>query len=149
LVVEQARWNRSGHPLVLISIDMDDLKGTNDAHGHAIGDELLVATAGILRRSLRGGDIVARLGGDEFAILLPDADASAAEAVRRRVASACAAWRGSQPAARLSVSIGWAMPERGEELSDTFCRADGAMYEAKRGKRPAAYVVNAVAPLEA
>lgn len=132
LAVEQARWERHARPLVLLSVDLDDLKVTNDAHGHAAGDELLVAAAAILRRSLRGGDIVVRLGGDEFAALLPDTDVTAVDAVRHRVWQACAAWRGSRPEMRLSVSMGWAVPRPGETLPEAFARADTSMYDAKR-----------------
>lgn len=136
LGLEQARWERHHDPVVLISIDFDDLKAVNDAHGHAVGDELLIGAADILRRSLRGGDIIVRVGGDEFAALLPKADAAAAAAVHRRVDSACDNWRGTQPDVRLSLSMGWAVPEHGETLRAAFRRADAAMYEAKRGALP-------------
>ncbi len=132
LTIEQSRWERHHRPVVLLSIDLDDLKATNDEHGHAIGDELLIAAAGILRRSLRGGDIVVRIGGDEFAALLPDTDALAEGAVRRRVEAACATWRSSQPGAGLSLSIGSAVPAPGETLREAFRRADAAMYLSKR-----------------
>jgi len=137
LALEQARWERHHDPVVLISIDFDDLKATNDAYGHAVGDELLIGAADIMRRSLRGGDIIVRVGGDEFAALLPKADASAAAAVRRRVDSACDNWRGTQPDVRLSLSMGWAVPVPGETLRAAFGRADAAMYQAKRGALPA------------
>jgi diguanylate cyclase (GGDEF)-like protein len=138
LAIEQARWERHQAPLVLISIDFNHLTATNDAYGHAVGDELLVAAADILRRSLRGGDIIVRVGGDEFAALLPQADASAAAAVRRRVDAACQSWRGSQPDVRLSLSMGWAAPMPGEKLREAFSRADAAMYDAKRSAVSAA-----------
>lgn len=138
LALEQARRERHEGSLVLMSIDVDGLKATNDAYGHAIGDEMLVAGADILRRALRGGDIIVRVGGDEFAALLPHVDASAGAAVRRRVDAACDTWRGTQPGVRLSLSIGWVVPVPGETLREAFGRADAAMYEAKRGAFPAA-----------
>lgn len=132
LAMEQARWERHPRPLVLLSIDLNDLKLTNDAFGHAAGDELLVAAAEILGGTVRRGDVVARIGGDEFAAFLPESEGAAAEVIRRRVDAACAAWRGSQPEMRLSMSIGWAVPEPGELLRDAYRRADAAMYEVKR-----------------
>ena len=53
-MIEQARWERHARPLVLLSMDLDHLKVTNDAFGHGIGDEILVGAADILRSTLRG-----------------------------------------------------------------------------------------------
>ena len=49
--------------------DVDGLKAVNDAHGHAVGDAVLVATADAIRETLRATDVVGRWGGDEFVIL--------------------------------------------------------------------------------
>jgi diguanylate cyclase (GGDEF)-like protein len=68
-----------------MTVDIDDFKGINDAHGHAAGDLLLGAIAQRLRTALRSADIPARLGGDEFAVLLEGMDARGAGAVARRV----------------------------------------------------------------
>jgi diguanylate cyclase (GGDEF)-like protein len=132
LVLEQARRDRNPRPVVLLAVDLDQLKATNDTLGHAAGDELLVAAAEALREAVRAGDVVTRVGGDEFAALLADADATAAVAVRGRVMAACQRWRGSRGTI-LRVSVGWAAPEHAETLRDAYCRADAAMYEAKRG----------------
>ncbi|HEX5039832.1 MAG TPA: GGDEF domain-containing protein [Candidatus Limnocylindria bacterium] len=132
LTVEQARRERHPRPVVLLAVDIDGLKGTNDSFGHAAGDELLIAAAGVLRDAVRAGDVVARIGGDEFVALLADADPTAAEAVRRRVMAACDKWPNDR-GLRLRLSIGWASPEEGETLRDAFRRADAAMYQVKRG----------------
>ncbi|MCC6617460.1 MAG: GGDEF domain-containing protein, partial [Chloroflexi bacterium] len=129
---EQARRERRPRPVVLLAVDVDDLKHTNDTLGHAAGDELLVAIAEVLRSVVRESDLVARIGGDEFAALLIDADPVAAEAVRNRVIGACERW--SDPnGLTLRVSVGWAAPLPNETLREAFDRADAAMYAAKRG----------------
>lgn len=131
LAVEQARRDRDPRPIVLLAVDLDELKETNDRFGHAAGDELLVAAAAALRASVRAGDVVARVGGDEFAALLYNADPIAAEAVSRRLIDACERWRGSH-GNTLRLSIGWVVPDANESLREAFGRADAAMYAAKR-----------------
>ncbi len=53
----------------VIAIDLDDLKETNDARGHAAGDLLLQRTARAITRAVRATDVTARIGGDEFLVL--------------------------------------------------------------------------------
>ena len=50
-------------------VDLDSFKPVNDAYGHDVGDELLVAVAQRLKTLVRQTDVVARLGGDEFIIM--------------------------------------------------------------------------------
>jgi len=66
--VSQAR--RSKEKVAVLFVDLDNFKQVNDAHGHKIGDQLLVAISAILKKTLRGSDTLARWGGDEFVILL-------------------------------------------------------------------------------
>jgi diguanylate cyclase (GGDEF)-like protein/PAS domain S-box-containing protein len=78
----------------VLLVDLDGFKRINDAHGHSMGDAVLVSVADRLRAAARGDDTVARLGGDEFVLVLwgEDADAAAglAEAVAQRVERALA-----------------------------------------------------------
>lgn len=129
LAAEEARWQRYARPVVLVSMDVDDLKVANDRHGHAVGDDVLRTVAGILRGAMRASDVLARTGGDEFAAMLLEADAAGAAALKQRIEAACAA-AGTDPF--VSLSIGWAVPKTGETLRSAFARADAAMYEAKR-----------------
>jgi diguanylate cyclase (GGDEF)-like protein len=66
----------------LILIDLDGFADINDAHGHPVGDALLMEVAGRLRGALTGARVLARLGGDEFAALLRgDGEAAARRAL--------------------------------------------------------------------
>jgi diguanylate cyclase (GGDEF)-like protein len=116
-----------------MSVDVDGLKQANDRYGHDAGDDLLCGVAGILRRNLRDADVVARIGGDEFGVLLPETKPDAMPALVERIKIACAAWRGTKPDLRLSVSIGWAAPEPFGDLREALRTADDRMYLAKRG----------------
>ncbi len=139
LATQEARWQRYGHPIVLVSMDVNDLKATNDRHGHAVGDELLRGAAEVLRAVIRSSDVLARIGGDEFAAMLLESDAEGAASLKARVTEACAARSTADGAPPVSLAIGWAVPEPGEMLRAAFARADRAMYEQKRGPVPVAH----------
>jgi diguanylate cyclase (GGDEF)-like protein len=54
----------------MIILDIDDFKKINDVYGHVVGDEALIKTAELLRKSRKySDDFVARMGGDEFVIV--------------------------------------------------------------------------------
>ena len=76
---EMARATRFGETLVLIFVDVDGLKATNDDRGHLAGDSVLRATARCLTEGLRAYDVVMRFGGDEFVCTLSDQDADGAQ----------------------------------------------------------------------
>ena len=87
LSVALARLGRQGTAVGVLFIDLDGFKEVNDAHGHAVGDELLVSIASRLRREVRDGDTVARYGGDEFVVLCEDlVHLDAAQPLARRLA---------------------------------------------------------------
>jgi diguanylate cyclase (GGDEF)-like protein len=126
-VVESLGVSGDDHGLAVLLVDIDDFKLVNDSRGHAEGDKVLRAVAGVLAGEVRGGDLVARLGGDEFGVLLPGAGASAANLVAHRmVEMICALEDGP-----VTVSIGVASGSTFDALN-TWHAADSAMYFAKR-----------------
>ncbi len=72
-------------PVSIISFDLDSLKVVNDTCGHAAGDELIRATAQVLRKVVRSGDTLARVGGDEFVLIIPGAGRAVADETVDRI----------------------------------------------------------------
>jgi len=78
---------RSKRPVILLYLDVDNLKRVNDTLGHNEGDILLSRAAIVLRRSFREADVLARIGGDEFAVLAAEATPESIETPLRRLRS--------------------------------------------------------------
>src|SRR4029078_5545293 len=70
LCTERVRRARYRRPVIVMNVDIDGLKETNQRFGRAAGDEVLRGAAGVLRRNLRDADLVARIDEDEFGVML-------------------------------------------------------------------------------
>ncbi|WP_394002659.1 diguanylate cyclase [Luteimonas sp. WGS1318] len=123
--------------LAVLFVDLDHFKQVNDRFGHDVGDACLHAMAGILRRHVRATDLVARYGGEEFVLVLDGADAAsavrAAESLRAAVEADGRQVGGSTVG--LTVSIGVATWDPGDDVASLFKRADTALYRAKHAGR--------------
>ncbi|WP_281081802.1 sensor domain-containing diguanylate cyclase [Variovorax paradoxus] len=133
-----AAWDlhaRERSPLSLLMIDLDHFKRINDAHGHPVGDRVLVQAAAIIRDQIGNDGLVARFGGEEFCAVMPGVDAETARARAEQVRRAIedAAW----PAAHVTASVGVATATADAEGSPNvmLTRADRALYVAKRDGR--------------
>jgi diguanylate cyclase (GGDEF)-like protein len=140
--VAQAR--SSGLCAALLFIDIDNFKTINDTRGHAAGDQLLVEVGQRLRRTARTGDTVARLGGDEFVSLLVhldrDAETAGAQALKvgRKLLDALEdCYQLGSYSFSTTASIGVAVIDGTQTVSEVLLQADLAMYEAKRAGRNA------------
>ncbi len=126
---------RHGHPLSVAMVDLDEFKAINDVHGHAAGDEVLIAAVRAMRAHLRAEDQLGRLGGEEFLVVLPDTHEGAATRVAEKLREEVAAARVGGPVpVSVTCSIGvatWA----GESPELLLRRADEALYAAKDGGR--------------
>ena len=134
LLVEVERAHRHGRGLCLALIDVDSFKQINDALGHQVGDQVLVALARQIVPVLRASDLFARVGGDELALLMPEASPDDALAVAERVRS-LAATAGRIVGVPLSVSIGVADLEQAADAEQLVRFADGALYWVKEHGR--------------
>jgi diguanylate cyclase (GGDEF)-like protein/PAS domain S-box-containing protein len=123
-----------GGQFAVLFIDLDRFKQVNDNHGHAVGDELLVATAERIAHSLRPGDRVARLGGDEFAVLMTGIEdlSAAAQVVDRLQIAVARPFSLGGAEAMIGASVGLVLVDDpvGDPAS-ILQDADMAMYRAK------------------
>jgi diguanylate cyclase (GGDEF)-like protein len=128
---ELTRASRTRDSVGLIVFDLDDFKRVNDIHGHATGDQVLVALAEIVRSTVRASDIVCRIGGEEFAVIMPSCDAGDAHGLASRINDRLAV-ANFDPADRLTVSVGIAEgPAQAMNPRELFACAEAAMMTAK------------------
>jgi len=117
-----------GKGLVVIFVDVDGLKTTNDRAGHAAGDERLRAIVAAISERLRSYDLIIRYGGDEFLCVLTDSGVVEAEGtavllqdhVQRRTGG--------------TVSVGIAELAVGETVGSLVDRADANLYAGRRDR---------------
>lgn len=138
LPMELERSVHYERPFSVIFVDIDHFKRINDAHGHAVGDEVLKDIAKRLQQSLRANlDWMVRFGGEEFVIFLPKTDITHACEAANRFAQMVRAtpWRSGQLELAVTCSFGVAQYLQGDTIDSLLKRADGLLYEAKRQGR--------------
>lgn len=129
----------SGHPLALLTLDIDHFKDYQDEHGPEQAEQVLTQFAMLLQQLLPRGASLAYMGADEFVVILPDTGLRAAadlgERLRDRIASALAQLGGLRP---LTVTVGAASspPNQGWQANTLLALADARMTFAKRRLPP-------------
>lgn len=131
--------SHDGHPVSLVSIDVDHFKKFNDNHGHDAGDMVLRAVGTVLQEACDGEQLPCRLGGEEFMALLPrtsqDAAVKIAEKLRRAV-EAISVRYGEKTLPHITISLGVATyPKHGSMPVELMKSADDALYASKAGGR--------------
>lgn len=150
---ELDRSRRYGHPMSLMSLDLDRFKAVNDTYGHEAGDLVLKQFALVGLHVVRDVDVFARFGGEEFIILLPETGLEQARTVAERMRRAVAetptplvdlatggpegtGGDGETGALHVTVSIGLtALTPEDDSLEALLRRADAALYAAKEQGR--------------
>lgn len=131
-----AQFKSSGGSFAVLFLDADFFKRINDNYGHAIGDEVLIGMAKLLRQECYSGELIARYGGEEFVVVCPETDLASARrrAERLRLAISqsilCA-----DPDVKVTASFGAAVVEKGDTIDTLLRRADKGLYRAKQSGR--------------
>ncbi len=128
------RNNEKPGSIGVIMLDIDGFKHINDSFGHVVGDQALVETANILKKSVGKAGFTARYGGDEFVVIVPAKDASEIEGVASEIEKNIELFNKRESAIySVHLSMGYEIFECGGGASknDVLSRIDRQMYEKK------------------
>lgn len=131
---ELQRCRRTGLPLAVLLIDIDNFKDINATFGHAAGDQALIDASTTFQSGLRAQDMVGRYGGDEFLILLVDTNLDGALETALRLQRLVAAREIPCRDAYINLSVSMGLAPLRAETVDFNClvaEADHALYRAK------------------
>ncbi len=122
----------------LIYLDLDRFKHINDLLGYSASNQLLVAIAERLKRSIGQEMTLSRQGGDEFLILLPRLNNP--EQCLKVLSHIHTALNNVFTIASVEVSVSCSMgvaiyPQDGQNFPQLLNRSEMAMYEAKQAGR--------------
>jgi diguanylate cyclase (GGDEF)-like protein len=139
---ELSRAHRESGAVMMLCVDLDNLKGINDRYGHNVGDDAIRLTGQALRSAARTSDIVARIGGDEYLVAGAAGQHGEVQVLADRL-------RGAVAASRLAVagvliplrcSIGVSCSDPADDVDSLIHKADLALYAAKtRGRDRSAW----------
>ncbi len=138
LQAAQVRMQHLGERYAVVMVDLDRFKRINDSYGHACGDAVLEAVAGVLEGAVRDTDHVSRWGGEEFLVLFPNSTRAGAhyaalkmlEAVREcHIDCATGNWIG------VTGTFGVAASAPSRSAAAVVRAADEALYAGKRSGR--------------
>lgn len=118
----------------VLMLDLDGFKLINDAYGHAIGDQTLIAFSERISAIMRAGAVFIRIGGDEFAVIVPKIKSldDLTALARRIVATVAEPFSIGQISTSVGVGVGIAIaPSDGTNPELLVQRADRALYRAK------------------
>ncbi len=137
--VELSKHRANGRSISIIILDLDHFKEVNDAHGHAVGDEVLKSVAEVLRSQCRNTDLISRYGGEEFVILLPEMDQENAYYMAERIRTSIESLEifVDHLLIKITASFGVVSFSKGSKIGLELLinRADQALYLAKDAGR--------------
>lgn len=138
-LIHRCQGKENGRPLSIIMMDLDHFKKFNDTYGHLAGDQALNTVAKSLREHLRPEDTITRYGGEEFLAVLPGTDLQEAVQVAERLREAVEETElfsvEEESLLPLTLSLGIAQMQDGDDDKSLINSADKALYRAKHNGR--------------
>ena len=128
-----SEYLESGKKGLFLMLDADHFKHVNDAYGHDMGDEVIIALANALRETFREVDVIFRLGGDEFVVFAPGVENETTcrtlinrlfENVNKVSFDKISDWK-------LQISVGAVLCNYKDSFDSLYQIADKAMYQSK------------------
>jgi diguanylate cyclase len=124
----------------LLIMDIDHFKAINDAHGHLLGDKVIIAVANVLRACTGERGPIARIGGEEFAVLLSHTSSAGGVELAERIRAAVEQGKirradTDESIGNVTVSLGLATCGDNEQFEAIIARADRALYQSKAAGR--------------
>ena len=130
----------------LMMVDLDSFKLVNDLYGHAMGDQVLIRFAEILRSVIRSSDVAGRMGGDEFSVFCrdlrqPEIVEAKARLINEHLTAAAKELMGERMNIPLGASVGAVIvPDEGTDYADLSRKADRALYRVKQNGKHGCFV---------
>ena len=116
-------------------LDINNLKEVNDVYGHEQGDQLIVDTVEVIKKTIRSSDYIVRFGGDEFLVVFKKSKTEEAKKVMNRIQDKLNKINQTgNYKYQMSISYGIESynPEKQIELDELISRADDKMYQFKQ-----------------
>lgn len=134
---EATRKRQYGHPMSIVTIDIDHFKQINDHYGHAAGDKVLKQLSQCCVSWLRPEDTMARIGGEEFAIILPETGLKEARRIAEALRQSVEGMVVTLDATDIHVTGSFGCVEVNDDgaVGNAMLQADAALYEAKAAGR--------------
>lgn len=140
--IEALQKNHIAQAYYIAILDIDYFKKVNDTYGHINGDKVLIALAKELQKfCIDHNDHLGRIGGEEFVMLLKADDQTKLydrlEKIRQHIAQhdfQITLGDATHPQLHhihCTLSFGVTRLKQGEEINQSYQRADSALYQAK------------------
>lgn len=132
--------DHTGDTVCFLMLDIDFFKIINDSYGHPQGDQVLIACARTIEKTIRDKDLLGRLGGEEFAVVLPGTNLEEAQVIAERIRARIAeqSFHTAQHTQRFHTTISIGISSSSETIYAyelLYKHADLALYKAKQSGR--------------